>query len=103
MAQPGSDYDEIMNVLLQCELKLRMLHEQGRLALDGLREFVELSTKVRAEIDRRHLPDRRSRPRHSADRRTPATVPQPESVGAAEDTRQEDDVIVGARARRRTS
>ena len=83
MAQPGTDYDEIMQVLLECELRLRMLHEQGRLALDGLREFVELSTKVRAEIDRRQLPDRRGRPRPSPDRRSPARVAQPESVGAA--------------------
>ena len=82
MAEPATDYDEIMQVLLQCERKLRMLHEEGRLALDGLREFVELSTRVRAEIDRRQLPDRRGRPRHSPDRRNPTRVAEPESVGA---------------------
>jgi hypothetical protein len=74
------EYDEIMNVLMQCELKLRLLQEQGRLTMDGLREFVELSTRVRAEIDRRQLPDRRATLRHSPDRRVTTGVMGPVSV-----------------------
>jgi len=80
MAQPPGEYDEIMNVLMQCELRLRLLQEQGRLTLDGLREFVELSTRVRAEIDRRQLPDRRTTLRHTPDRRVATGVIQRESV-----------------------
>ena len=68
------EYDEIMNVLMQCELKLRLLQEQGRLTMDGLREFVELSARVRAEIERRQLPDRRATLRHSPDRRVTTGV-----------------------------
>jgi hypothetical protein len=80
MAHATGEYDEIMNVLLQCELKLRLLQEEGRLTMDGLREFVELSTRVRAEIDRRQLPDRRATPRHSPDRRVTTGVTGPVSV-----------------------
>ena len=54
MEQRSGEYDEVNKVLLECELKLRLLQQQGRLTGEGLREFVELSTKVRAEIDRRH-------------------------------------------------
>ena len=80
MAQPPGEYDEIMNVLMQCELRLRLLQEQGRLTLDGLQEFVELSARVRAEIDRRQLPDRRATLRHTPDRRVTTGVIQQESV-----------------------
>jgi hypothetical protein len=83
MAQPSGDYDEVMKVLLECELKLRMLQEQGRLTMEGLREFVDLSTKVRAELDRRQLPDRRSTIRHSPDRRTAIGLRREESVEPA--------------------
>jgi hypothetical protein len=72
MARPAVEYDEVMKVLLECELKLRVLQEQGRLTAEGLREFVALSTKVRAEIDRRRLPDRRATLRRSPDRRVAA-------------------------------
>ena len=80
MAHAPAEYDEIMQVLMQCELKLRLLQQQGRLTGEGLREFVELSTNVRAEIDRRHQPDRRSSLRHSADRRIATAVPVRESI-----------------------
>jgi hypothetical protein len=70
MAQSAVEYDEVMKVLLECELKLRALQEQGRLTLEGLREFVDLSTKVRAELDRRRLPDRRKTIRSSPERRS---------------------------------
>jgi hypothetical protein len=69
MEQGFGEYDEVMKVLLECELKLRLLQQQGRLTGEGLREFVELSTKVRAEIDRRHQPDRRGALRSAPDRR----------------------------------
>ena len=69
MDEGNGDYDEVMKVLLECELKLRLLQQQGRLTGEGLREFIELSTKVRAEIDRRHQPDRRGTLRRSPDRR----------------------------------
>jgi hypothetical protein len=71
MAQSAGEYDEVMKVLLECELKLRVLQEQGRLTLEGLQEFVALSTKVQAELDRRQLPDRRTMLRPSPDRRSP--------------------------------
>ena len=78
MAQSAVEYDEVMKVLLECELKLRVLQEQGRLTLEGLREFVDLSTKVRAELDRRQLPDRRRIIRSSPDRRSVAGLtPEP--------------------------
>ena len=48
MAQSAVEYDEVTKVLLECELKLRVLQEQGRLTLEGLREFVDLSTKPNA-------------------------------------------------------
>jgi hypothetical protein len=70
MDQGIGDYDEVMKVLLACELKLRLLQEEGRLTGEGLREFIELSTKVRAEIDRRHHPDRRGTLRGSPERRS---------------------------------
>ena len=78
MEQGSGEYDEVNKVLLECELKLRLLQQQGRLTGEGLREFVELSTKVRAEIDRRHQPDRRGTLRGSPDRRSAsvAVVPQ---------------------------
>ncbi len=76
MEQGSGDYDEVMRVLLQCELKLRMLQQQGRLTVEGLREFVDLSTKVRAEVDRRHQRDRRTALRHSPDRRSAAVSPR---------------------------
>ena len=75
MEQGSGDYDEVMKALLQCELKLRMLQQQGRLTVEGLREFVDLSTKVRAEVDRRYQPDRRTALRHSPDRRSAAASP----------------------------
>jgi hypothetical protein len=83
MAQGPGEYDEIMTVLMQCELKLRLLQEQGRLTMDGLREFVDLSTKVRAEIDRRQLTDRRATLRHSPDRRVATGVTRQESIEPA--------------------
>ena len=83
MPQPSGEYDEVMKVLLECELRLRMLQEEGRLTMEGLREFVELSTKVRAELDRRQLPDRRLAVRHSPDRRTAVGLRQQESVEPA--------------------
>ncbi len=83
MERVSADYDEVMKVLVECELKLRTLQEQGRLTVEGLREFVELSTKVRAELDRRHLRDRRAAIRHSPDRRTAVGVGRQESVEPA--------------------
>ena len=83
MGQSAADYDEVMKVLLECELKLRMLQEQGRLTMEGLREFVDLSTKVRAELDRRQLAERRSTIRHSPDRRTAIGLRREESVEPA--------------------
>ena len=79
----SADYDEVMKVLVECELKLRTLQEEGRLTVEGLREFVELSTKVRAELDRRQLRDRRGTIRHSPDRRTAVGVRRQESVEPA--------------------
>jgi hypothetical protein len=72
-----------MKVLVACELKLRTLQEQGRLTVEGLREFVELSAKVQAELDRRQLPDRRATLRHSPDRRMAARLKKQESVEPA--------------------
>jgi hypothetical protein len=69
MDQGVGDYDEVTKVLLECELKLRLLQQEGRLTGEGLREFIQLSTKVRAEIDRRHQPDRRGTLRGSPERR----------------------------------
>jgi hypothetical protein len=83
MAHQVVQYDEVMKVLRECELKLRTLQEQGRLTVEGLREFVALSTKVQAELDRRQLPDRRAIFRHSPDRRAAALVRQEESVEPA--------------------
>ena len=77
MPQSAVEYDEVMKVLLECELKLRALQEQGRLTREGLREFVDLSTKVRAELDRRRLPDRRRVIRSSPERRTAAGPSRP--------------------------
>jgi hypothetical protein len=77
MPQSAVEYDEVMKVLLECELKLRVLQEQGRLTLEGLREFVDLSKKVRAELDRRRLPDRRRMIRSSPDRRSVAGLTRP--------------------------
>lgn len=77
MAQSAVEYDEVTKVLLECELKLRVLQEQGRLTLEGLREFVDLSTKVRAELDRRRLSDRRRMIRSSPDRRSVAGLTRP--------------------------
>jgi hypothetical protein len=83
MAQATGEYDEVMKVLVECELRLRTLQEQGRLTLEGLREFVELSTKVRAELDRRQLPDRRAMIRHSPDRRSAVVVTRQQSIEPA--------------------
>jgi hypothetical protein len=83
MGQSSVEYDEIMKVLVACELKLRTLQEQGRLTVEGLREFVELSAKVRAELDRRQLPDRRATLRHSPDRRLARRLEKQESVEPA--------------------
>jgi hypothetical protein len=80
MDQGNGDYDEVMKVLLECELKLRLLQQQGRLTAEGLREFIDLSTKVRAEIDRRHQPDRRETLRGSPDRRSESAVTSPGSI-----------------------
>ena len=74
------EYDEVNRVLLQCERRLRQLQENGRLTMEGLREFVELSTRVRAEIDRRRLPDRRSVVRNTPERRAAAVALHSESV-----------------------
>jgi hypothetical protein len=76
MSEQSGDYDEVMKALLECELKLRVLQQQGRLTIEGLREFVDLSTKVRAEVDRRQQPDRRHSLRHSPDRRSAAVSPR---------------------------
>lgn len=80
MAQPTVEYDEVMRVLRECELKLRLLQEQGRLTVEGLREFEALSTKVRAELDRRRIPDRRATIRPSPDRRVAASPNRNESL-----------------------
>jgi hypothetical protein len=80
MDQGNGDYDEVTKVLQECELKLRLLQQQGRLTGEGLREFIELSTKVRAEIDRRHQPDRRGTLRRSPDRRSESSVASRGSV-----------------------
>jgi hypothetical protein len=83
MARQSVEYDEVMKVLRECELKLKTLQEQGRLTVEGLREFVALSTKVQAELDRRQRPDRRTTFRHSPDRRVAARVRHEESVEPA--------------------
>jgi hypothetical protein len=83
MTQSAVEYDEVMKVLLECELKLRVLQEQGRLTVEGLREFVDLSTKVRAELDRRQLPDRRRMIRSSPDRRSVAGLTRQPSIEPA--------------------
>ena len=83
MGQAAVEYDEVMKVLVECELKLKMLQEEGRLTVEGLREFVELSTKVRAELDRRLLADRRATLRRTPDRRVVAGVGRQESVEPA--------------------
>jgi hypothetical protein len=83
MPQSAVEYDEVMKVLLECELKLRALQEQGRLTLEGLREFVDLSTKVRAELDRRRLPDRRRTIRPSPERRSAAGPTRQPSIEPA--------------------
>ena len=83
MPQSAVEYDEVMKVLLECELKLRALQEQGRLTLEGLREFVDLSTKVRAELDRRRLPDRRKVIRSSPERRSVAGLTRQPSIEPA--------------------
>jgi hypothetical protein len=83
MGAPSVEYDEVMKVLRECELKLRTLQEQGRLTVEGLREFVALSTKVQAELDRRQLPDRRATFRHSPERRIAARLRRKESVEPA--------------------
>jgi hypothetical protein len=83
MDQGIGEYDEVMKVLLECELKLRLLQQQGRLTGEGLREFVDLSSKVRAEIDRRQQPDRRAAMRRSPDRRSPSGVRPEGSVEPA--------------------
>jgi hypothetical protein len=83
MAQSAVEYDEVMRVLLECELKLKVLQQEGRLTLEGLREFVELSTKVRAELDRRQLPDRRRMIRASPDRRSVAGLTRQPSIEPA--------------------
>ena len=80
MTQGPGEYDEVNKVLLECEVKLRMLQQQGRLTGEGLREFMELSSKVRAEIDRRQQPDRRTSLRHSPDRRSASAVSVREST-----------------------
>ena len=83
MAPPPVESEEVMRVLRECEVKLRTLQEQGRLTLEGLREFVALSTKVQAELDRRQLPDRRATFRHSPDRRIAARLRHEQSVESA--------------------
>ena len=83
MLQPAVEYDEVMKVLLECELKLKVLQEQGRLTVEGLREFVDLSTRVRAELDRRRLPDRRRMIRSSPDRRSVTGPARPPSIEPA--------------------
>jgi hypothetical protein len=80
MNQGSGDYDEVNKVLLECEMKLRMLQQEGRLTGEGLREFVELSSRVRAEIDRRHQPDRRTAMRLSPDRRAASGITLRESI-----------------------
>jgi len=77
MPQSAVEYDEVMKVLRECELKLRVLQQEGRLTVEGLREFVDLSTKVRAELDRRRLPDRRRTIRSSPERRSVAGLTPP--------------------------
>ena len=83
MGHPAVEYDEVMKVLRECERKLRMLQEQGRLTVEGLREFEALSTKVRAELDRRRLPDRRATVRSTPDRRSAGSARRQESVEPA--------------------
>jgi len=80
MSQESGEYDEVNKVLLECEMKLRMLQQEGRLTGEGLREFMELSSRVRAEIDRRQQPDRRTAMRGSPDRRALRGAPVRESV-----------------------
>jgi hypothetical protein len=62
-------HDEIVGVLKECEQRLRSLTENGRLTEGALNAFVELSRKVRAELERRNNVDRRRTPRNTPDRR----------------------------------
>lgn len=62
-------HDEIIAVLKECERTLRSLTEEGRLTEGAVNAFVELSRRVRAELDRRGYVDRRRTPRNTPDRR----------------------------------
>ena len=53
MSDRSSSSDEINKVLLECEERLRALQAQGRLTADALKAFVELTSKVRREMQRR--------------------------------------------------
>ena len=53
MPDRSSTSDEINKVLLECEERLRALQAQGRLTADALKAFVELTSKVRREMQRR--------------------------------------------------
>jgi hypothetical protein len=70
----ASESDEITRVLIECEITLRTLHEQNRLTTEALRAFVDLSARVRNEMDRRRLGERRGASRSSPDRRVAPTV-----------------------------
>jgi hypothetical protein len=70
MVDGSSSSDEINKVLLECEDRLRVLHAQGRLTGDALTAFVDLTSKVRREMERRravrqdesHSPNERRAP-----------------------------------------
>ena len=61
--------DEITRVLRICEETLTILANQNRLSAEALGAFVQLSARVRQEMERRCSPDRRETPRAGGDRR----------------------------------
>ena len=66
--------DEITKVLKECEETLRVLASQDRLSAGALKAFVQLSTTVKTEMERRRNPDRRETPRGDGDRREETRV-----------------------------
>jgi hypothetical protein len=69
MERDESDHDAVGKLLIECENTLRTLHQQKRLTADALQAFVDLSARVREEIERRRQAERRAAPRPSPDRR----------------------------------
>ena len=63
------EQDHITVVLRECEERLRDLASRGRLSSEALSAFMELTTQVQRETDRRAGGERRATERLSADRR----------------------------------